>query len=136
MNEGFDFDSVGAPLPDVDLGVDFDCVGETFAPIIIFVHPVAKEEEMSCPECNNWMYPVGDLLWGCDWCGYLKWPSEPILMPPIEDATLTGEDEMPFGKYKGEKLRDVPSGYLQWLIKQDGFKQRNPDLAAYIHLRI
>lgn len=28
---------------------------------------------------------------------------------------LTDESLMPFGKYKGEKLANVPAGYLIWL---------------------
>lgn len=28
---------------------------------------------------------------------------------------LTDESEMPFGKYKGERMRDVPPDYLHWL---------------------
>ena len=36
---------------------------------------------------------------------------------------------MPFGKYKGQKLKDVPAGYLLWLY--DNFKC-SKDLRAYI----
>jgi uncharacterized protein (DUF3820 family) len=30
--------------------------------------------------------------------------------------------EMPFGKYKGDMLSDIPVGYLDWLIGQDWCK--------------
>jgi uncharacterized protein (DUF3820 family) len=42
-------------------------------------------------------------------------------------------DLMPFGKYKGEKLADVPDGYLRWLW-QNGMseKVRWDPLAQYI----
>lgn len=31
---------------------------------------------------------------------------------------LTDQDEMPFGKYKGEKMEKVPASYLLWLRDQ------------------
>ena len=31
---------------------------------------------------------------------------------------LTGDDEMPFGKHKGERLDDVPEHYLRWLWEE------------------
>jgi len=31
---------------------------------------------------------------------------------------LHDEEPMPFGKYKGTKMKDVPSDYLDWLIGQ------------------
>ena len=33
-------------------------------------------------------------------------------------AKLTDESLMPFGKYKGEKMANVPAAYLLWLDKQ------------------
>jgi len=36
---------------------------------------------------------------------------------------------MPFGKYKGQKLKDIPAGYLLWLY--DNFKC-GKDLRIYI----
>jgi len=44
---------------------------------------------------------------------------------------MTSEDPMPFGKYKGQKLKDVPLDYRKWLISQEGFEQKNPDLFAF-----
>lgn len=32
---------------------------------------------------------------------------------------LTDEDPMPFGKYKGEKMTNVPAEYLLWLYNED-----------------
>ena len=32
---------------------------------------------------------------------------------------LTEESPMPFGKYKGEKMQDVPALYLLWLYEND-----------------
>lgn len=37
------------------------------------------------------------------------------------EPALTDTDRMPFGKYKGEPLSDVPASYLSWLWNQDGF---------------
>lgn len=31
---------------------------------------------------------------------------------------MTDQDLMPFGKYKGEKMEDVPASYLLWLRDQ------------------
>lgn len=32
---------------------------------------------------------------------------------------MTSRDEMPFGKYKGTPIKDVPEEYLDWLAEQD-----------------
>jgi len=32
---------------------------------------------------------------------------------------MTDESLMPFGKYKGEKLANIPAGYLLWLLQND-----------------
>ncbi len=32
---------------------------------------------------------------------------------------MTDNDKMPFGKYKGEKMANVPSTYLLWCYEQD-----------------
>jgi len=49
---------------------------------------------------------------------------------------MSGDDIMPFGKYghKGTptKLKDVPRTYFEWLMQQEGFAQKNPQLAAWI----
>jgi hypothetical protein len=45
---------------------------------------------------------------------------------------FTDDDPMPFGKYKGERLEEVPSEYLHWLWHETDVHQRNPPLANYI----
>lgn len=45
---------------------------------------------------------------------------------------MTGSDPMPWGKYKGTPLKVVDKNYLQWLLKQDGFAEKNPAMAAWI----
>jgi exodeoxyribonuclease X len=32
-------------------------------------------------------------------------------------AKMDGESKIPFGKHKGTKLKDLPKGYVQWLLK-------------------
>ncbi len=32
---------------------------------------------------------------------------------------MTDQDEMPFGKHKGEKMENVPASYLLWLRDQN-----------------
>lgn len=43
---------------------------------------------------------------------------------------LTDTDPMPFGKFKGTPMQDVPASYLSWL-KEEGCS--NPMVANYIH---
>ena len=44
---------------------------------------------------------------------------------------MKDEDKMPFGKYKGERLADVPENYLRWLGEQEWIDEW-PRLKAYI----
>jgi Putative quorum-sensing-regulated virulence factor len=45
---------------------------------------------------------------------------------------LTDTSKMPFGKYKGQLMQDVPASYLHWLWT-NGLKQdRSSDVSAYI----
>lgn len=37
---------------------------------------------------------------------------------------------LPFGKFNGEKLTDVPTWYLEWLGQQKWFADKFPQLAA------
>jgi len=39
---------------------------------------------------------------------------------------------MTFGKHKGKPLGDVDRSYFDWLMKQDGFADKNKDLAKWI----
>ena len=43
---------------------------------------------------------------------------------------LNDDHEMPFGKYKGTRLGDVPDDYLNWFLKQPWCDQW-PDLVTY-----
>lgn len=51
------------------------------------------------------------------------------MVPPINDDSL-----MPFGKYKGFKMANVPGGYLRWLY--DNATQLRPDLKAYLETNL
>jgi hypothetical protein len=44
---------------------------------------------------------------------------------------LGDESPMPFGKYKGRKIKSVPASYLDWLHGQDWI-QEWPRVLAYI----
>lgn len=44
-------------------------------------------------------------------------------MSTIEGYTV--ETEMPFGRYKGKKLGEIPAWYLVWLSQQEEFKNSN-----------
>lgn len=45
---------------------------------------------------------------------------------------LCDADFMPFGKYKGQFMKDIPSSYLDWLIGQEFCEHDYPEVAAYI----
>lgn len=42
------------------------------------------------------------------------------------------DDLMSFGKYKNQRLSDVPASYLYWLWHNTGINATNPKLANYI----
>lgn len=42
---------------------------------------------------------------------------------------MSDQDIMPFGKYKGEKMENVPASYLLWLRDQG---VRDPGVRSYI----
>ncbi len=46
---------------------------------------------------------------------------------------LTDDSKMPFGKWTGERLGDVPDEYFEWLSAQDGFKFKHPALWNYLN---
>lgn len=47
---------------------------------------------------------------------------------------LNDDDLMPFGKYKGEMMQDVPADYLHWLwIGGMKDRVRTSNVAAYIY---
>ena len=51
---------------------------------------------------------------------------------PISEQT-----RMPFGKWQGERLVDIPDSYWDWLIQQPGIKWKSPGLYEWMkeHLR-
>ena len=46
-----------------------------------------------------------------------------------------GSIVMPFGKYKGEELSNIPTEYLDWLIGQDWMNGRDLQRDILTHLR-
>ena len=68
----------------------------------------------------------GDTLWGmvtnegkleCPEIQFLIEARDLIIHKPSPDGGLL----MPFGKYKGESLADIPDDYYNWLLDQDWF---------------
>lgn len=53
--------------------------------------------------------------------GKVKFPTKP------KEKTI-----LPFGKYEGEYIEDVPLEYLQWLVNQPGFRQERKRLSKQI----
>ena len=39
---------------------------------------------------------------------------------------------MPFGRYQGDEVEEVPTDYLKWFINQDKIVEENPELADEI----
>lgn len=102
-----------------------------------------------CPRCDKnvcTLYCETTFLgsnWANYWCefcykylggGKLKtWRKELSgFMPEIPIDQPLGDDVMPFGKYKGKKLDEVPDNYLDWLAGQDWVKDRWPVVWSYI----
>ena len=46
--------------------------------------------------------------------------------------SLTDSDKMPFGKYRGREMRNVPAEYLDWLRDQRWLDDKYPQVAKYI----
>lgn len=46
---------------------------------------------------------------------------------------ITDESVMPYGKYKGKQMADVPAEYLQWLFDNG---KCSPDVKRYIENNI
>ncbi len=53
------------------------------------------------------------------------------LDPIAGEEVLTDDDEMAFGKFKGELMKHVDPSYLDWLSQQDWISSW-PTLDAYI----
>lgn len=49
----------------------------------------------------------------------------------VKEAALTDRDSMPFGKFKGKAMGEVPASYLDWLHGQPWLKDW-PKVLAYI----
>lgn len=45
---------------------------------------------------------------------------------------MTSKDLMPFGKHKGKPMGEVDRSYFDWLMKQDGFADKNKEMARWI----
>lgn len=52
-------------------------------------------------------------------------------MNVIEDT-----DTMPFGKYKGQPMQDVPASYLHWLWQNGKKEDKSCPIADYIRRNI
>lgn len=44
---------------------------------------------------------------------------------------MTSRDPMPFGKFKGQPLSEVPKSYSDWLCVQEGFATKNAALYKF-----
>ena len=59
-------------------------------------------------------------------------------MPEIEvgmdsaSQPLNDESPMPYGKFAGRPMKDVPSDYLDWCLGQDWFARKYPEVADYV----
>ena len=48
------------------------------------------------------------------------------------EAYITDETLMPFGKHKGKPMIEVPASYLDWLRDEEWLEERHPGIAEYI----
>lgn len=53
-------------------------------------------------------------------------------MSGTDRIELTDTSPMPFGKYKGEQMQDVPASYLHWLWTNGKEKDTRDPVANYI----
>jgi uncharacterized protein (DUF3820 family) len=51
-----------------------------------------------------------------------------------ERTELHDDDWMPIGKWRGERLGDVPDHYWRWFVSQDWAQDKYPDLFEYAQL--
>ena len=49
---------------------------------------------------------------------------------------LLDTDPMPFGKFKGQPMQDVPTEYLHWLWSNGGKNDRAGNVAEYVRRNI
>jgi hypothetical protein len=59
----------------------------------------------------------------------------PITRRRIETPYATDDDEMPFGRYAGECLRDVPHAYWRQLLRFRWLAEQHPALHEYARRR-
>lgn len=48
-----------------------------------------------------------------------------------EPQVFSDESKMPFGKYEGMRLGDVPLEYITWLYDQEWVRQQHTELFEY-----
>lgn len=60
---------------------------------------------------------IPELTAGCDALALLVDQYKKVDAAPVKEQTTTLDDTdpMPFGKYKGKPMQDVPASYLHWL---------------------
>lgn len=51
----------------------------------------------------------------------------------MKPTKLNDDDRMPFGKWQGQKLGDVPDNYWRWFLTQE-WSSKYPDLIEYAQL--
>ena len=49
----------------------------------------------------------------------------------MNDRPMTDDTPMPFGKFAGTRMGDIPSDYLAWLQRQPDVPSRHPHLYEY-----
>jgi len=54
-------------------------------------------------------------------------------MVEYDPSRLTDDSRMPFGKYKGRRLGEVPDDYWRWFVAQD-WCDEYPELVEYGNL--
>ena len=60
-------------------------------------------------------------------------PDGGVLIPKIQMSKLTDNSSMPFGKYKMQKMANIPADYLIWLFDNN---KCTPEVAKYINENI
>jgi uncharacterized protein (DUF3820 family) len=54
-------------------------------------------------------------------------------MSEYDPNALTDDDKMPWGKYRGQRLGDVPDHYWRWFLQQDWCDEK-PEYVEYANL--
>lgn len=116
-------------------------ISETNLPYLRFALKLDVPIEMHCHRAGNDSYitarlletfvdilvETGEIDATCDIGPQIvDWANAPIIY-----------ERMPFGKHKGERLKDIPTSYWQWAMKNtnwfdDSADNHDPDLAASI----